>query len=85
MTNPKLLVLDEATEGLAPIVREEIWKALTRLKDIGQSILVIDKHISKLLPIADRHYVVEKGRVVFCGTSAELESHPEVRERYIGV
>jgi branched-chain amino acid transport system ATP-binding protein len=85
MTNPKLLVLDEATEGLAPIVREEIWKALARLKAIGQSILVIDKHISKLLPIADRHYVVEKGRVVFSGTSAELAAHPEVRERYIGV
>jgi branched-chain amino acid transport system ATP-binding protein len=85
MTNPKLLMLDEATEGLAPIIREEIWKALIRLKAIGQSILVIDKHIAKLLPIADRHYVVEKGRVVFSGTSAELQSHPEVRERYIGV
>jgi branched-chain amino acid transport system ATP-binding protein len=85
MTNPKLLVLDEATEGLAPIVREEIWKALVRLKELGQAILVIDKHISKLLPIADRHYVIEKGRVVFSGTSAELQAHPEVRERYIGV
>jgi len=85
MTNPKLLVLDEATEGLAPIVLEEIWKALVRLKELGQAILVIDKHISKLLPIADRHYVIEKGRVVFSGTSAELQAHPEVRERYIGV
>jgi len=85
MTNPRLLILDEATEGLAPLVREEIWKSLAALKALGQSILVIDKHLAKLLPIADRHFVVEKGRVVFSGTSAELQAHPEVRERYVGV
>jgi branched-chain amino acid transport system ATP-binding protein len=85
MTNPRLLVLDEATEGLAPLVREEIWKSLVARKALGQSILVIDKHLAKLMPIADRHYVVEKGRVVFSSNSAELEARPDVRERYIGV
>ena len=72
MMNPRLMILDEATEGLAPIVREEIWNALARLKNEGQAILVIDKHLDRLLALADRHYVVEKGRVVWSGSSQDL-------------
>ena len=69
MTNPRLLILDEATEGLAPLIRAEIWQCLTRLKAAGQSILVIDKNVETLIRIADRHYLIERGRVVWSGTS----------------
>jgi branched-chain amino acid transport system ATP-binding protein len=85
MTNPQLLILDEATEGLAPLIRAEIWKCLARLKSEGQSILVIDKNIGALTKIADRHVVIERGRVVWTGTSAELRAHPDVQHRYLGV
>jgi branched-chain amino acid transport system ATP-binding protein len=85
MTNPKLVILDEATEGLAPLIRAEIWNCLARLKSEGQSILVIDKNIDALTKIADRHVVIERGRVVWTGTSAELRAHPDVQHRYLGV
>jgi branched-chain amino acid transport system ATP-binding protein len=85
MTNPKLLILDEATEGLAPLIRQEIWSCLRRLKDDGQSILVIDKTVSALIPLADRHHIVEKGRVVWAGTSKELAADSELQHRYLGV
>jgi branched-chain amino acid transport system ATP-binding protein len=85
MTNPRLLILDEATEGLAPLVRAEIWRCLERLKAGGLSILLIDKHVEALTRLADHHYVLEKGRVVWDGTSAELRARPDVRHRYLGV
>jgi len=85
LTNPRLLILDEATEGLAPLLRREIWRALARLKAQGQSILLIDKNIAALSQIADRHYVMEKGRVVWNGTSAELHATGDVKRRYLGV
>jgi branched-chain amino acid transport system ATP-binding protein len=85
MTNPQLLILDEATEGLAPLIRAEIWQCLTRLKLDGQSILVIDKNVEALIRIADRHYLIERGRVVWTGTSAELAAQPETQHRYLGV
>ena len=85
MTNPKLLILDEATEGLAPLIRLEIWNCLVELKSMGQSILVIDKHLGQLLKVADRHYVLEKGRVVWEGSSEQLHSDTAVHNRYLGV
>jgi len=85
MTNPRLLILDEATEGLAPLIREEIWQCLTRLKRAGQSILVIDKNVGALTRIADRHYLIERGKVVWKGTSTELAAAPEVQHRYLGI
>ena len=85
MTNPKLLVLDEATEGLAPLVRQEIWRCLAALKAEGQAILVIDKNLESLLKLADRHVVIEKGRVVWQGTSASLAQEPAIQHRYLGV
>jgi branched-chain amino acid transport system ATP-binding protein len=85
MTNPKLLILDEATEGLAPKIRTEIWQCLTRLKQEGQAILIVDKHLEALLRFADRHVVVEKGRVVWTGTSAALATDPSIRQRYLQV
>jgi branched-chain amino acid transport system ATP-binding protein len=85
MTNPKLLILDEATEGLAPLIRNEIWASLKRLKAEGQAILLVDKHIDALLKLADRHVVIEKGRVVWSGSSAELAIDPTVRQRYLQV
>jgi branched-chain amino acid transport system ATP-binding protein len=85
MTNPRLLILDEATEGLAPLVRAEIWRCLVRLKAAGLSILVIDKNVEALIRIADRHYLVERGRVVWGGTSAALAAAPDVQHRYLGV
>ena len=85
MTNPRLLILDEATEGLAPLIRAEIWQCLTRLKDAGQSILVIDKNVEALTRIADRHYLIERGRVVWTGSSKELAATPEVQHRYLGI
>ena len=85
MTNPKLLILDEATEGLAPLIREEIWKCLEGLKERGQSILVIDKNVDALTRIGDRHYIVERGQIVWEGNSSELSSNEEVQHRYLGV
>ena len=85
MTNPKLLILDEATEGLAPLIRNEIWASLKRLKAEGQAILLVDKHIDALLKLADRHVVIEKGYVVWSGSSAALASDPSVRQRYLQV
>jgi branched-chain amino acid transport system ATP-binding protein len=85
MTNPKLLILDEATEGLAPRIRAEIWACLARLKQEGQAIVVVDKHIDALMRIADRHVVIEKGSVVWTGDSAALAADREVRGRYLQV
>jgi branched-chain amino acid transport system ATP-binding protein len=85
MTNPELLILDEATEGLAPLVRAEIWRCLGDLKAAGQAILVIDKNVAPLKRLADRHYILEKGRVVWQGSSTELSAHPEVQHTYLGV
>jgi branched-chain amino acid transport system ATP-binding protein len=85
MTNPKLLILDEATEGLAPLIRNEIWASLKRLKTEGQAILLVDKHIDALLKLADRHFVIEKGNVVWSGSSAALASDVSVRQRYLQV
>jgi branched-chain amino acid transport system ATP-binding protein len=83
MTNPKLLILDEATEGLAPVIRQDIWAAIRRLKHEGQSILIVDKTLSEMLPVADRCFVLEKGRTVFSGLPAALTA--ELQDRYLGV
>ncbi|MEK9662236.1 MAG: ABC transporter ATP-binding protein [Alphaproteobacteria bacterium] len=85
MTNPRLLILDDATEGLAPLVRDEIWRCLDSLKSVGQSILVIDKNVAALARIADRHHIVEKGRIVWTGDSAALMADPDLQTRYLGV
>ena len=85
MTNPRLLILDEATEGLAPLIRAEIWQCLARLKSEGIAILVIDKNVEALTRIADRHYLIERGRPVWNGTSAELAAAPEIQHRYLGI
>lgn len=85
MTNPKLLILDEATEGLAPLIREKIWKALGQIRDSGLSILVIDKNLNDLFKIADRHYIVEKGSVVWTGSSKELQMSQDIQYQYLGV
>ena len=85
MTNPKLLILDEATEGLAPLIRLEIYRSIEALKAEGLSILVIDKDVKALCRVADRHYVLEKGRVVWSGTSGELQGNTELQQRYLGV
>jgi branched-chain amino acid transport system ATP-binding protein len=85
MTNPRLLILDEATEGLAPIIRAEIYRSIGRLKAEGLSILVIDKDVKALTAVADRHYVLEKGRVVWSGSSAQLSADSNVQQRYLGV
>jgi branched-chain amino acid transport system ATP-binding protein len=85
MTNPRLLILDEATEGLAPLVRADIYRSIERLKAEGLSILVIDKDVRALTRIADRHYVLEKGRVVWSGSSAALGENRDVQHRYLGV
>jgi len=85
VTNPHLLVLDEATEGLAPLIREEIWRCLARLREEGQSIIVIDKYIERLLPLGDRHTIIERGRVAWRGTSAELAADRTLWQRYLGV
>jgi branched-chain amino acid transport system ATP-binding protein len=85
MTNPRLLILDEATEGLAPLIRAEIYRSIAALKKEGLSILVIDKDVKALTRVADRHYVLEKGRVVWSGTSAELAADANVQHRYLGV
>ena len=85
MTNPRLLILDEATEGLAPLIRAEIYRSIQRLKSDGLSILVIDKDVRALTSVADRHYVLEKGRVVWNGTSSALSAKPDLQHRYLGV
>jgi branched-chain amino acid transport system ATP-binding protein len=85
MTNPELVILDEATEGLAPLVRADIWRCLAEIKAAGQAIMVIDKNIGPLKRLVDRHYVLEKGRVVWRGSSAELDARPEVQHNYLGV
>lgn len=85
VTNPKLFILDEATEGLAPRVREEIWRCLETLKQTGLSILVIDKNVEALTRLADRHVIIEKGRVAWTGTSADLNADLGVQHRYLGV
>ncbi len=85
MTNPKLLILDEATEGLAPLIRSDIYRSIAALKAEGLSILVIDKDVRALTRVADRHYVLEKGRVVWSGTSAELAAQEDIQHRYLGV
>ena len=85
MTNPKLLILDEATEGLAPLLRLQIWQCLARLKAQGQAILIVDKHLGALVKLADRHAIIEKGQVVWTGTSAALTADPTVARRYLQV
>jgi branched-chain amino acid transport system ATP-binding protein len=85
MTNPRLLILDEATEGLAPLIRAEIWRCLAQLKATGLAVLVIDKSVAALTRVADRHFLIERGRVVWSGASAELAAAPEVQHRYLGV
>jgi branched-chain amino acid transport system ATP-binding protein len=85
MTNPRLLILDEATEGLAPLIRAEIWRCVERVKAAGQSILLIDKNVRALTRVADTHYVLEKGRIVWTGTSSELAAREDVQHRYLGV
>ena len=85
MTNPGLLILDEATEGLAPIVRETIWDGLAALRRRGLAMIIIDKNIQPLLKLADRHYVIEKGEVVWVGTSGKLEKSPDILDRYLGI
>ena len=85
VTNPRLLILDEATEGLAPKIREEIWNCLARLRQAGQTILVIDKYVERLLSLADRHVILERGKVVWTGDSAALDADRGLWERYLGV
>ncbi|MER3480037.1 MAG: ABC transporter ATP-binding protein [Meiothermus sp.] len=85
MTNPRLLILDEATEGLAPLLREEIWRCLGLLKESGQTVLVIDKYVERLIALADGHSILERGRVVWQGDSPTLRAHPEVWRRYLSV
>ncbi|MBL0088601.1 MAG: ABC transporter ATP-binding protein [Ideonella sp.] len=85
MTNPKLLLLDEATEGLAPLIRLEIWNCVRRLKDEGMAMIVIDKNLRPLMPLADRHYIVEKGRIAWQGDSHALQDDTDVVERYLSV
>ncbi|MFO1364380.1 MAG: ABC transporter ATP-binding protein [Burkholderiales bacterium] len=85
MTNPHLLVLDEATEGLAPLIREEIWRCLAALRAAGQTILVVDKYVERLVRVADRHTIVERGRVAWQGSSAELDADRGLWHRYLGV
>lgn len=85
VTNPRLLILDEATEGLAPKVREEIWRCLAQLRRQGQTILVIDKYVERLTGLADRHVILERGRVVWSGSSAELAGDRTLWHRYLGV
>ena len=85
MTNPKLLILDEATEGLAPLIRNEIWNCVSNLKSAGQSILLVDKNIDALTRIANRHFIIEKGKVVWDGTSSELQGDQDLQHRFLGV
>ena len=84
-TNPRLLILDEATEGLAPVIREEIWRCLAALKAAGQTILVVDKYVHRLMDLADRHLILERGRLVWEGDSAALNADRRLWERYLAV
>ena len=85
VTNPRLLILDEATEGLAPLIRDEIWACLARLRSEGQSVLVIDKYVEKLIELADRHTIIERGQVVWQGSSGELDADHGIWHRYLGI
>ena len=85
MTNPRLLILDEATEGLAPLIKMEIWECLNGLKSSEQSILVVDKNIEALIQLADRHYIMEKGKIVWNGDSPALNANKEIQHRYLGI
>lgn len=85
MTNPELLLLDDATEGLAPLVRKDIWNSLQSLKQSGLSILIVDKNLNDLMTLADQHYVIEKGHVVWSGSSAQLQADPSIKDNYLGV
>lgn len=85
MTNPKLLILDEATEGLAPLIRQDIWRTLDMLKAHGESILLVDKNVEALTRLADRHYIIEKGKVVWTGDSGELRAAEDLQHRFLGV
>ncbi len=85
MINPRLLILDEATEGLAPLIRREIWNSLVTLKKKGMSILIVDKNIKSLMALAQRHYIMEKGQIVWKGDTSALKSRPEVQTRYLGL
>ena len=85
MLNPQLLILDEATEGLAPLIREQIWQTLSELKKTGLTILLIDKNLDALTQIADQHYIIEKGKIMWQGNSPELTGSPELRTQYLGV
>ena len=85
MTNPRLLILDEATEGLAPLVRNEIWQCLALLRAEGLAMIVIDKNLRPLLPLADHHYILDKGRIAWHGDSAQLSADPQLIERYLNV
>lgn len=84
-TNPRLLILDEATEGLAPVIRDEIWRCLDQLKAVGQTTLVVDKYVEKLVLLADRHIILERGRIAWTGSSVELDSDRGLWTRYLGV
>jgi branched-chain amino acid transport system ATP-binding protein len=84
-TNPRLLILDEATEGLAPLIREEIWRCLSLLKQEGQTTLIVDKYVDKLVRVADRHLILERGKLVWSGSSAELDADRSLWKRYMGV
>ncbi len=85
MTNPKLLILDEATEGLAPLVRQKIWRALAEIRETGLSILVVDKNLHDLMRLADQHFIIQRGRVVWSGDTAALKADEAARERYLGL
>jgi branched-chain amino acid transport system ATP-binding protein len=85
MTNPTLLILDEATEGLAPLIRTEIWRCIETLKSEGLSILAVDKNLTHLKRLGDRHFIVEKGRTVWQGTTPELDADPTIAHRFLGV
>ncbi|HUT43225.1 MAG TPA: ATP-binding cassette domain-containing protein [Desulfobacterales bacterium] len=85
MTNGKLLIFDDATEGLAPMVCAEIWNCIEQLKETGQAIFIIDRNLEALMRIADRHYIMEKGRFVWSGDTAAFAAEPELRQRYLGV
>ena len=85
ITNPALVILDEATEGLAPLIREEVWRCLSTLRAEGQTILVIDKYVERLIPLADHHTILERGRVAWRGSSAQLAADRGLWHRYLGV
>lgn len=85
LTNPHLLILDEATEGLAPLIREEIWRCLAQLRSQGQAILVVDKYVKRLIALADRHSIIERGRLAWAGTSQALDADHSLWQRYVGV